>query len=84
MDEEPALARLCVVDALGAGERVLARRARCDRRDRAAVDRGRDGSHARASPPRLAAEAVVGGVFAVLHARLLDGDGSRSRTCSGR
>jgi AcrR family transcriptional regulator len=37
MDEEPGLARLCVIEAPGAGERV------CERR--AAVLQGRDGSH---------------------------------------
>ena len=75
MDEEPALARLCVVDALGAGERVLARRADVIEELVTAVDRGRDGSQRMREPARLASEAVVGGVAAVLHRRLLDGDG---------
>jgi DNA-binding MarR family transcriptional regulator len=58
MDEEPGLAKVCVVDALLAGERVLARR-------RAVLCSTRE-------PQPLAAECVVGAVFTVLHTRLLD------------
>ena len=41
MDDEPALARLCVVEALAAGERVLERRARVLDELAVLVDRGR-------------------------------------------
>jgi len=74
MDDEPALARLCVVEALGAGERVLERRA--DVLDELAdvIDRGRFVSSAASEPPDVTGEGVVGAIFAVLHTRLLEGD----------
>jgi AcrR family transcriptional regulator len=71
IDEEPALARLCIVEALAAGEEVLLRRAAVVRLLAAAVDRGRDQPGA-SQPPELISQAVVGAVFSVLHARLLD------------
>jgi AcrR family transcriptional regulator/predicted transcriptional regulator len=72
MDEDRALARLCVVEALGAGDRVLARRREVLEGLAAVVDRGRDSARAGGEPAPLTAEAVVGAVFAVLHTRLLD------------
>ncbi len=73
MDEEPGLARLCVVEALGAGTRVLESRA--DVLDELAevVDRGRFASNAAREPPEVTAEGVIGAVFAVIHTRLLEG-----------
>jgi AcrR family transcriptional regulator/DNA-binding MarR family transcriptional regulator len=71
IDEEPALARLCVVDALGGGRRVLERRGRALRRMTAAVQRGQAERDGRREPAEVTAEGVVGAVFAVLHARLL-------------
>jgi AcrR family transcriptional regulator len=72
MDEEPALAKLCIVDALGAGDRVLAQRAAVLDELAAVVDRGRSAPGATREPPDLTAEGVVGAVFAVLHTRLLE------------
>jgi AcrR family transcriptional regulator/DNA-binding MarR family transcriptional regulator len=72
MDEQPDLARLCIVEALGAGERVLGTRARVLARAAGAVDDGRGLSRSPREPPAVTAEAVVGAVFAVLHARLLE------------
>jgi AcrR family transcriptional regulator len=72
MDEEPALARLVIVEALAAGERVLERRAEAFADLAEAVDRGRD-EPAALQPPAVTAEGVVGAVFAVLHARVLEG-----------
>jgi AcrR family transcriptional regulator len=76
MDEEPGLARLCVVEALGAGPRVLQRRAQILRQLRQVVNQGRASASGRVSPaageaPDVTAEGVVGAVFAVLHTRLL-------------
>jgi AcrR family transcriptional regulator len=76
MDEEPGIARLCVVEALGAGERVLEARARLLDELAAVIDRGRIDAHSARDPSELTAEGVVGAVFAVLHTRLLD-DGAR-------
>jgi AcrR family transcriptional regulator/DNA-binding MarR family transcriptional regulator len=74
MDREPGLARLCVVEALGAGGRVQQSRAGVLRELAAVVDRGRSVSGAR-EPPEVTAEGVVGAVFAVVHTRLLADDG---------
>ncbi len=71
MDEEPGLAKLCVVEALAAGDRVLERRAEVLDRLASVIDQGRALSATR-EPPEVTAEGVVGGVFAVLHTRLLD------------
>lgn len=73
MDEEPGLAKLCVVEALGAGERVLERRAKVLDELAAKVDQGRFVMSGTRKPPEVTAEGVVGAVFAVIHTRLLDG-----------
>ena len=72
-DEEPALARLCVVEALAAGPRALEHRAKivalltpCGRRG------PRGSAQGAAQPPPLTADGVVGAVLAVIHARLLE------------
>jgi len=73
MDEETGLAKLCVVEALGAGERVLELRAKVLGELAAVIDQGRFVTNATHEPPEVTAEGVVGAVFAVLHTRLLDG-----------
>jgi AcrR family transcriptional regulator/DNA-binding MarR family transcriptional regulator len=73
MDEEPALARLFVVEALGASERVLEHRARVLDELAGVIDRGRFVASGTSEPPDVTAEGVVGAVFAVVHARVLDG-----------
>lgn len=73
MDEERSLARLCVIEALSAGPRVLASRARVLGELAAIVDRGREAGGAVREPPEVTAEGIVGAVFAVLHTRLMEG-----------
>ncbi len=86
LNAEPGLARLCIVEALGAGPRVLERRAEVLEQLKAVVDRGREAGSGRANrtsaakrsrasrePAEITAEGVVGAVFAVLHTRLLAG-----------
>lgn len=74
-DEEPALARLCVVESLGAGPLALERRTRVVRALIGAIDGGRSEARAGKAPvPPLTAEGVVGAVFAVLHARMLEAE----------
>jgi AcrR family transcriptional regulator/DNA-binding MarR family transcriptional regulator len=68
-DEEPAVARVCVVEALGAGPTVLARRTRVVQALIDVVEEGRGEVRGR-QPPPLTAEGVVGAVLAILHARL--------------
>jgi AcrR family transcriptional regulator/DNA-binding MarR family transcriptional regulator len=74
LDEEPGLALLLVVDALGAGPRVLERRARTLNELGRAIDRGRHEPGVGQEVPELTAEGVVGAVFGVIHARLLEQD----------
>jgi AcrR family transcriptional regulator len=71
MDQEPAMTRLVVVEALAAGERVLERRAHAFEELARTVDAGR-GQPAALDPPAVTAEGVVGAVFAVLHSRVLE------------
>jgi AcrR family transcriptional regulator/DNA-binding MarR family transcriptional regulator len=72
LEEEPGLGALLVVEALGAGPRALRRRAEVLDRLIAVVDEGRaEGRDGRETPP-LTAEGVVGAVFSVIHARMVE------------
>lgn len=83
-DEEPGLGAVLVVDALNAGPAVLARRGRLLDTLIGVVDQGRgEGRGGQESPP-LAAEGVVGAVFSVIHARMLERRGTRAVRPSGR
>ena len=73
-DEQPAVAALCVVDALGAGLAALERRARILDALVTAVDRGRRDASAGNGLNRVTAEGVVGAVLGVLHTRLREAD----------
>jgi AcrR family transcriptional regulator/DNA-binding MarR family transcriptional regulator len=72
LDEQPVLGRLLIVDALAAGPAALTRRAAVIETLVRAVDDGRRAAGRGRDPGPLAAEAVVGAILAVLHARLLD------------
>jgi len=71
LDEEPALARLCIVESLAAGPEALEHRTRIVHALIAAVEEGRQETRTGRQPPPLAAEGVVGAVLAVIHARLV-------------
>jgi AcrR family transcriptional regulator len=73
-DEEPALARVCVIETLKAGPAVSERRQRMLDVLASAVDEGRTESKAGAEPPALTAQSIVGGAISVLHARVLEDD----------
>jgi AcrR family transcriptional regulator len=72
LDAEPELGYLCVVGALGNGDRALERRARVISRLVEAVHEGRRESRGTRRPDRLTAEGLVGAVLAVIHARLVE------------
>jgi len=72
LDDEPSLARICVVEAMGAGPRVLKRRAQVLDRLKKVVDLGRFETTVNREPPEVTAEGVIGAVFAVVHTRLLE------------
>jgi AcrR family transcriptional regulator len=71
LDREPALARVCVVQALRGGPEVLERRDQILAGLAAVVDDGRlEGARGEQCTP-LTAEGVVGAAFAIVYARLL-------------
>jgi AcrR family transcriptional regulator/DNA-binding MarR family transcriptional regulator len=71
-DAHPAAARLCVVEALAAGPRALEYRGEVLAGLIAAVDEGRSElPKGVRQPAPLTADGVVGAVFSVIHARIL-------------
>jgi AcrR family transcriptional regulator len=74
LDHEPALARVCVVQALRGGVEVLAHREELMAGLAAVVDEGRrEGTRGAGCTP-LMAEGVVGAAFTIVHGRLLRGE----------
>ena len=73
-DREPALARVCVVQALSSGPRVLERRERILTRMAEVLDEGRREGQRGRDCTALTAEGLVGAAFGIVHARLLRGD----------
>lgn len=72
VEEEPALASLCVVYSMSGGADVLRRRAEVLGQLAAVVDRGRlQVPPGRPQPPPVIAEGVVGAVLAIVQNRLL-------------
>jgi AcrR family transcriptional regulator len=76
LDREPALARVCVVQAARGGLLLLERRERALARLAAAVDEGRAERVRSLSPSPLTAEGVVGAALAIVQARLARRDGA--------
>jgi AcrR family transcriptional regulator len=70
-DREPALARLCVVQSVRAGDRVLERREELLVALARAVDQGRHESPRAGECPPLVAEGIVGAACSILYTRLL-------------
>jgi AcrR family transcriptional regulator/DNA-binding MarR family transcriptional regulator len=73
LDREPGLARVCVVEALRGGPRVLERREEIFARLAAILEEGR-GESPREETSRLTAEGLVGAAFTIVQARLLRGE----------
>jgi AcrR family transcriptional regulator len=69
LDREPVLARVCVVQALRGGPRVLERREEIFARLAGVLDQGR-GESSRAETSGLTAEGLVGAAFTIVQARL--------------
>jgi AcrR family transcriptional regulator len=72
-DREPVLARVCVVDALQGGPRVLRCREQVLTSLAQVLDEGRGerGAGSRRECAALTAEGLVGAAFAIVHARLI-------------
>ncbi len=75
LDREPALARVCVVQALRAGPLVLECREGILAQLAAALDEGREGSARGEGLTALTAEGLVGAAFAIVHSRLSHREG---------
>jgi AcrR family transcriptional regulator len=73
-DREPALGRVCVVQALRGGAGVLERREEVLARLAAVVDEGRMEGPRGAGCTRLTAEGLIGAASAIVYARLLKGE----------
>lgn len=73
-DREPALARVCVVQALRGSQGVLERREEILRGLAAVLDEGRAEGARGGECPSLTAEGLVGAAFGIVYARLLRGD----------
>jgi AcrR family transcriptional regulator len=76
LDAEPELARVCVIEALGAGKLVLRRRAQLLDELSAALDAEAPQGRGAGEKPLLTAEGVVGGALSVLHGRLIAHSGT--------
>jgi AcrR family transcriptional regulator len=74
LDAEPALARICVVQALHGGPETLERREQILARLAAVLDEGRRESSRGNECTLVTAEGLVGGAFGVVYARLRGGD----------
>jgi AcrR family transcriptional regulator len=74
LDREPALARVCVVQALRGGPRLLGRREEILAGLARVVDEGRREGARGGGCSALTAEGVVGAAFAIVYARLLRGE----------
>jgi DNA-binding MarR family transcriptional regulator len=74
-DREPALARVCVAQALRGGPRVLARREEILARLAGVLDEGRaENARAARECPSLTAEGLVGATLSIVHTRLTRGE----------
>ena len=70
LEREPALGKVVFLEALGAGPRVLARRAEVLDRVAGFIDEGRVGSPTAGVLPSLTAAGVTGAAFSMIHSRL--------------
>jgi TetR/AcrR family transcriptional regulator len=71
-DRDPALARVCVVQAVSGGGSVLARRARVLQRLAGVIAEGRHEGSRGEDAPLLTAEGLVGAAHGIVHERLLN------------
>ena len=70
-DQEPALARLCVVDSLAAGPSIMRYRGQVQAQLIAEIDSVRERQRLKLDPPDVTAEGVVGAALHLLHTRLV-------------
>jgi AcrR family transcriptional regulator len=73
-DTDPALARALIVEVHAAGPEALKSRADAMKRVADFIDSARDASDGTEAPPPIAAEGIVAGMHAVVHAKLAAGE----------
>jgi AcrR family transcriptional regulator len=73
-DREPALARVCVVQALSGDQQVLRRREQILASLAAVLDRGRGEVRRGGGCTPLTAEGLVGAAFGIVYSRVLEGE----------
>jgi AcrR family transcriptional regulator len=74
--DDPAAARVLLVETLGAGPELCERRRRALALFASLMEQGRDGMPSAAQLPPQTSEAIVGGVASILHRRALQGETS--------
>jgi AcrR family transcriptional regulator len=74
LDAEPVLGRALVVEVHAAGPEGLERRSKAMKRVTDFIDSARHDPDGSESPPPIAAEGIVAGMHAVVHARLAAGE----------
>jgi len=79
LDEDPDLGRALFVEVHAAGPEALQRRSDAMKRVTDFIDSARQASSDSESPPQIAAEGIVAGMHAVVHAKLAAGEGEGFR-----
>jgi hypothetical protein len=74
LEADPDLARAMVVEVHAAGPEALARRSEAMKRVTDFIDSARQASTGAEAPPPIAAEGIVAGMHAVIHAKLATGE----------
>jgi len=74
LDADPAMGRALVVEVHAAGPEALQSRSEAMKRITDFIDSARHESDGQESPPPIAAEGIVAGMHAVVHAKLAAGD----------
>lgn len=72
LDREPGIARLTIVETLGAGHRALEHRRRGIAQIITLIDQEGRETGSGEGPPPLTAEGLVGGVLSLIHTRIVD------------
>jgi AcrR family transcriptional regulator len=72
---EPAFADMCIVEVMAAGPQAVARRNAAMSAFVALIQQGGDEAGGGRRPPALTAETIVGGIYEVVYARILQGKG---------
>lgn len=79
LDAEPAIGRALIVEVHPAGSEALKIRAEAMKQITNFIDSARHASNGTEAPPPIAAEGIVAGMHAVVHAKLATGDGDGFR-----